>query len=179
MPQPATATALPAQFVERRIYLIRGQKVMVDASLAELYSVPTSRLNAAVKRNRERFPQDFMFQLTPEEAETLISQNVISKREGRRTLPFVFTEHGVAMLYSVLNSPSAVQMNIFIVLSFIKLREILATHQELAAKMEPLEREQIEQGQQLAAICDTVRSLIETTEREPPPVRRIGFPSAL
>src|SRR5947209_16317642 len=126
-PTPADQLAVPAPFVERRIYLIHGQRVMLDADLAELYQVETRALIQAVKRNPERFPKDFMFQLTKEEAESLRSQIVISNvgRGGRRYLPYAFTEHGVAMLSSVLNSDRAVQMSILIVRAFVKLREVL------------------------------------------------------
>jgi hypothetical protein len=122
---------VPEELIERRIYLIRGRKVMLDADLATLYQVATKALNQAVRRNSERFPEDFMFQLTPEEAEALRSQFVTSNigRGGRRYLPYVFTEHGVGMLSSVLSSPRAVQMNIQIIRAFIRMREILATSQ--------------------------------------------------
>src|ERR1022692_4471724 len=127
----AAAGRLPApvELIGQRIYLLRGQKVMLDSDLAELYRVPTFRLNEAVKRNQERFPEDFMFQLLKEEAASLTSQIAMSNkgRGGRRTLPYAFTEHGVAMLSSVLNSERAVQMNILIVRAFVKLREVLAT----------------------------------------------------
>jgi phage regulator Rha-like protein len=132
--------SLPVEQVARKIYIIRGQRVMIDSDLGELYAVATKVLNQAVKRNAGRFPADFMFQLTAEEAECLRSQFVTSKetRGGRRTLPFAFTEHGVAMLSSVLNSERAVQMNILIVRAFIKLREVLATNRTLAHRVEQL-----------------------------------------
>ena len=131
---------VPVQLVARRIYLIRGQRVMLDSDLAELYHVATKRLNEAVRRNANRFPEDFMFQLTEDEAGSLRSQFATSKegRGGRRYLPYAFTEHGVAMLSSVLNSESAVQMNILIIRAFIKLREILATNKPLAQRIEQL-----------------------------------------
>jgi hypothetical protein len=135
-------TGIPPERIERRILLIRGQKVMLDADLAELYGVPTRVLNQTVKRNIERFPQDFMFRLTVKEtaglrdyfgSAALRSQSVISNRGrgGRRYLPLAFTEQGVAMLSSVLRSPRAVQVNIAIMRAFVKLREILATHRDL------------------------------------------------
>src|SRR4051794_576680 len=117
---------VPAELIDRRIYVVRGKKVMLDSDLAELYQVPTFRLNEAVKRNRDRFPEDFMFQLIAAEITALTSQIAMSKpvgRGGRRTLPYAFTEHGVAMLSSVLNSTRAVQMNIVIVRAFVRLRE--------------------------------------------------------
>jgi len=127
---------LSVQLIERRIYLIRGQKVMIDEDLAELYEVPTHRLNEQVKRNRKRFPKDFMFQLTKEEAQSLRSQIAISKsgRGGRRSLPNVFTEQGVAMLSSVLNSDQAIEVNIMIMRAFVKLRQLVETNEELNRK---------------------------------------------
>jgi hypothetical protein len=121
------------EVIQQKIYLIRGHKVMLDRDLAAVYGVQTFRLNEAVKRNISRFPTDFMFQLTKEESEALISQTAISKtgRGGRRTLPYAFTEQGVAMLATVLNSEQAVQMSIAIIRVFVKLREMIATHKDL------------------------------------------------
>jgi hypothetical protein len=166
---------VPVEAIERRIYLIRGQKVMTDSDLAELYQSQTSRLNEAVKRNRDRFPEDFMFQLTPTEAGSLLSQNAIAKagRGGRRNLPYAFTEHGVAMLSSVLNSTRAIQLNILIVRAFVRLREILASHKDVAQKIEELDREQRAQGAKLERLYDYVtRHLVEEPAK---PKRRIGF----
>src|SRR6516164_2893239 len=121
---------MSVQVIERRIYVIRGQKVMLDSDLAALYQVGTGALNQAVKRNRERFPEDFMFQLTAEELENWKSQIVISNpaaRMGLRKRPYAFTEHGVTMLASVLRSGRAVRMSLFIVRAFVQLRELLAT----------------------------------------------------
>src|SRR5258708_27811391 len=129
--QPSVADQLPipVELIARRIYRIRDEKVMLDSDLAELYQVLTKNLNLAVRRNRERFPADFMFQLTKEETESLRLQIATSNvgRGGRRYQPYAFTEHGVAMLSSVLRSDRAVQMNILIVRAFIKIRELLAT----------------------------------------------------
>ena len=121
---------VPIERIERHIYLIRGHKVMVDTDLSALYEVPTKRLNEAVKRNRQRFPPDFMFQLTAQEGRLLRSQIATSKigRGGRRYLPYVFTEQGVSMLSSVLNSERAISVNIAIMRAFVRLREIMATH---------------------------------------------------
>src|SRR5438046_1820586 len=139
-PSASPPSIVPTELIERRIYILRGQKVMIDTDLAELYRVPTFRLNEAVKRNSARFPEDFMFRLTKEESESLTSQNAMSKhRGGRRSLPYAFTEHGVVMLSAVLNSERAEQMNILIVRAFVKLREMLASHKDLARKMEDLE----------------------------------------
>ena len=150
--------------------------MMLDRDLAAIYEVETFRLNEAVKRNRERFPEDFMFQLTAEENRSLTSQTAMSKaagRGGRRTPPFAFTEHGVAMLSSVLRSERAVQMNILIVRAFVKLREILATHKDLARAIEDIRHKQEEQGEQITAIIETINELLLP---EPvPPKRQIGF----
>jgi hypothetical protein len=168
-------TILP--IIEPRIYLIRGYRVMVDTDLAGLYDVSTIRLNEQVRRNRTRFPQDFMFQLSQEEAQSLRSQFAISKigRGGRRYLPYVFTEHGVAMLSSVLKSQRAVEMGIAIVRAFIKLREMLATHKDLAYKMEELEREQKNHGENLVLINLVLKKLMKPKEAELKPANPIGF----
>ena len=127
------AQQFPVEIIERRIYLIRGQKVMLDSDLTELYKVPTYRLNEAVRRNGKRFPEDFMFRLTKEETEILTSQFAMSNkgRGGRRTFPYAFTEQGVAMLSSVLNSERAIEVNIAIMRAFVKLREMLLSNEDL------------------------------------------------
>jgi hypothetical protein len=129
---------IPTEVIERRIYLIRGQRVMLDRDLAELYGVTTAALNQAVRRNLDRFPQDFMFQLDEEEFEDWISQIVISNpglKMGARRRPLAFTEQGVAMLSSVLRSKRAIQVNIAIMRAFVTFREMLATHKDLADKL--------------------------------------------
>ena len=134
---------LPPAVIERKIYLLRRQKVMLDSDLATLYGVETKQLNRAVRRNLERFPSDFMFQLTPAEARALrfqIGTSSEGAHGGRRYLPCVFTQEGVAMLSSVLRSPRAVKVNIAIMRAFVRLREILATNRQLAAKVEEMER---------------------------------------
>jgi hypothetical protein len=154
--------ATPMEFIEHRIFLVRGQKIMLSTHLAELYDVEPRILVQAVKRNIDRFPKDFMFQLSNAEFQNLKSQIVISSWGGlRRANPFAFTEHGVAMLSSVLNSPRAVQMNILIIRAFVKLREILASHKDLARKIENLEHQQKEHGRQLAGVYSIVKSLID------------------
>jgi hypothetical protein len=165
---------VPVEVVERRIYLIRGQKVMLDSDLAELYQVETKVLNQAVKRNPSRFPLDFMFQLSREELDNLRSQIVTSNEGhgGRRYLPYAFTEHGVAMLSSVLNSERAVQMNIVIIRAFLKLREVLASHKDLADRMEELEATQKEHSSIIVAVVKEIRKLKQGPRRKQP---RIGF----
>ena len=131
---------LPVEVVARKIFIIRGQRIMLDSDLAQLYQVETKALNRAVKRNAERFPDDFMFQLTEEEAKNLRCQFATSSSGygGRRYLPYAFTEHGVAMLSAALRSPRAVQMSIFIVRAFVRLREVLATNKALAQRIEQI-----------------------------------------
>lgn len=154
---------------------------MLDSDLAVLYQVPTSRLNEAVKRNRARFPDDFMFQLSKQEAESLISQTATSKkgRGGRRTPPYAFTEHGIAMLSSVLNSERAIQVNIAIVRAFIRLREILAANKDLAARMEKLERSHDRTASVIEILVEDIDRLaleVRVMKTEPPsPKRKIGF----
>jgi hypothetical protein len=164
---------IPAERIEKSILLIRGQKVMLDRDLADLYGVETRILVQAVKRNAERFPSDFMFKLKQEEFDSLRSQFVISKgRGGRRYLPYAFTEQGIAMLSSVLRSKRAVQVNIAIMRVFVRLREMLATHKELARKLAELEQHLESHDQQIQAIFEAIRQLMT-----PPDTRkkRIGF----
>ena len=166
----ASQPLVAAEVVERRIFLIRGQKVMLSTHLAELYGVEARVLNQAVKRSIERFPGDFMFQLTLEEFNNLKSQVVISSWGGpRRATPYAFTEQGVAMLSSVLRSERAVQVNIAIMRTFVKLRQMLATHTELARKLDALERRY---DTQFKAVFDAIRDLMQPPD---PPRRRIGF----
>ena len=163
---------VPVEFVERRIYLIRGHKVMVDFHLAELYGVTTRRLNEQLQRNLARFPEDFAFHLSPEEFESLMSQIATSKagRGGRRKLPWAFTEHGILMLSSVLRSQRAVQVNIAIMRAFVRLREMLAGHKDLARKLDRMEKKY---DAQFKVVFDTIRKLMAP----PPPKskRHIGF----
>ncbi len=189
MSKPKAQSSSPQQFVpieviERQIFLIRGQKVMLDANLAELYGVTVGRLNEAVKRNMDRFPEDFMFQLTKEEFDnlkfqfatpSLKSQIAISSSGwgGRRHPPYAFTEHGVAMLSSVLRSNRAVQVNIAIMRAFVRLREMLATHKDLARKLEQMENKY---DAQFKVVFDAIRKLMEPR----PETRRrgVGFLAA-
>jgi hypothetical protein len=187
---------VPEERIERASLLIRGEKVMLDANLAALYGVATRVLIQAVKRNTERFPPNFMFQLTKEELDLLRSQFVTSKsdsrlnqgeseilrsqiviskigdpRGGRRYLPYAFTEQGVAMLSSVLNSPRAIAVNIEIMRTFIRLRRILASHADLAHKLESLEKKY---NAQFKMVFDAIRKLMAPPESKR---RRIGFHS--
>jgi ORF6N domain len=167
---------IPVETIERKIYLIRGHKVMLDRDLAALYQVPTKAFNQAVRRNIDRFPEDFMFQLSRDESSALRSQIVtLEKGRGRysKYVPYAFTELGVAMLSSVLNSKQAVHMNILIMRAFVRLREILASHKDLARAIEDMSRRQDEQGEQITAIIETINQLLLP---EPvPPKRPIGF----
>ncbi len=163
---------IPIEIIERKIYLIRSQKVMLDSDLAELYGVKTFNLNKALKRNIDRFPQDFMFQLTKEEADSLRFQIGMSKttgRGGRRYLPYVFTEQGVAMLSGVLNSKRAVQVNIAIMRAFVKLREMIASHKDLEKKLNELEKKFDGQFQ---IVFEAIRQLMII---EAKPKKKIGF----
>ncbi len=167
---------VPVERIERLILLIRGQKVMLDRDLARLYGVETRALNQAVRRNIDRFPKDFMFPLTREEI-MRISQSVISSTHtGVDTLKFsknvmAFTEHGVAMLSSVLNSKRAIQVNIEIIRTFVRLRRILASHSELARKLDALEKKY---DAQFKIVFDAIRQLMAPPEPETPK-KRIGF----
>jgi hypothetical protein len=171
----ASVELVPVEIIERKIYLIRGCKVMLDSDLAELYQVPTKVLNQAVRRNFDRFPSDFMFQLNEEELEGLRSQIVTSKvgRGGRRYTPYAFTEHGVAMLSSVLSSKRAVALNILIIRAFVRLREYLATHKDLSRKLEDIERTQHEHGANIEQIYGYIQQLLEPAPESSK--RRIGF----
>ena len=155
-------TIAAAELIATRIYELRGRKVMLDRDLAKLYGVKLKRLNEQVKRNIRRFPDDFMFQLTWEELESSRSQ-IATLKQGRniKYLPYVFTEHGVAMLSSVLNSERAIQVNILIMRAFTKLREILLTHKELAVKIDALERKYTEHDVTIKTIFEAIKQLLE------------------
>jgi len=165
---------IPAERIEKSILLIRNNKVILDRDLAELYGVPTKVLNQAVRRNLKRFPDDFMFQLSHQELEKWRSQFVTSNSAGKmgvRRRPYAFTEQGVAMLSSVLNSDRAIEVNIAIMRAFVKLREILSTHKDLARKLTELERKYDEN---FRVVFEAIRQLMAP----PPPSgkkRRIGF----
>ncbi|OFZ55983.1 MAG: hypothetical protein A2428_09550 [Bdellovibrionales bacterium RIFOXYC1_FULL_54_43] len=159
--------------IENRIYLIRGKKVMLDTDLAVLYGVTTFNLNKAVQRNMKRFPEDFMFCLTETEAQSLTFQIGISKtpgRGGRRTLPYAFTQEGIAMLSGVLRSDRAIVVNIQIMRTFVKLRDILLSHKDLAQKLNNLEKKY---DHQFKAVFDAIRALV--AERSTPRKQIIGI----
>jgi hypothetical protein len=160
------------QSISRKIHVIRGQRVMLDSDLAELYEVETFNLNKAVKRNIERFPADFMFQLTNQEFKNLIFQFGISSSAhgGRRKLPYVFTQEGVAMLSGVLKSARAIKVNIEIMRTFVELREIVNTDRDLAKKLIRLEGKY---DDQFKVVFDAIRQLMHPSS--PTPKRRIGF----
>jgi hypothetical protein len=166
----AQKSIVPAEQVENCIYLLRGQRVMLDDDLAMLYGVETKTLNRAVKRNLPRFPEDFMFKLSVKEFESLRYQFGTSKRGGRRYPPYAFTEQGVAMLSSVLHSKRAIQVNIEIMRAFVRLRQMLASNVELARKLAALEKKY---DAQFRVVFDAIRELM--TPPVPKKKRSIGF----
>jgi hypothetical protein len=167
----------PTEHIDPLIVVIRGQRVLLDSNLAQLYGVTTTRLNEQVKRNLDRFPTDFMFRLTQEEWEALISQIATSKggRGGRRKLPYAFTEHGTVMAANVLNSPVAVRASIAVVRAFVRFRQMIASHEDLARKLDTLEKKFEKHDSQFRVVFDAIRQLMA-----PPPVKRrsIGFHAA-
>jgi len=172
----------PMEQIASRILLVRGQKVMLDSDLAQLYGVSTKRFNEQVRRNSKRFPHDFMFQLTVQELTNLRSQIATSSLPGhrqdwggRRYLPNAFTEHGALMAATILNSPRAVEVSIFVVRAFVRLREMVAANKELAKRLDELERRVSHHDKEITSIVRTIREL--ATPPEPRPKRRIGFVS--
>jgi phage regulator Rha-like protein len=164
--------SIPESVIEQKIYLIRGQRVMLDKDLANLYQVPTKRLNEQVKRNNRRFPKDFAFLLTQQEVAILRSQFATSRWGGQRYFPYAFTEQGVAMLSSVLNSEKAIEVNIAIMRAFVKLRQILSTNKELAQKLKELEQRLEKHDTEIHAIFEAIRQLMTPPDK---PKRKIGF----
>jgi hypothetical protein len=175
-------SALPIEHITRAILVLRGQRVILDTELAAVYGVPTGRLNEAVKRNSERFPQDFVFRVSPAEHAALISQSATSKsgRGGRRKLPWAFTEYGAIQAANVLNSPRAVTMGVYVVRAFVQLRELLASNKELSRRVDELEarleKKLSTHDETIAAILSAIRDLMN-----PPALKRrpIGFTAAL
>ena len=180
-----SAPAMPLARSESRIMLIRGQKVMIDADLAELYGVPTKRLNEQVKRNQERFPADFMFQLTAAEKQEVVANcDHLSKLKFSKALPYAFTEHGAIQAANVLASPQAIEVGVYVVRAFVHLRELVVSNKELALRLDELENktdlmslrhETFEHNTrvQLKQIIDTLREMMAPPA--PPPKRPIGF----
>lgn len=170
----------PLERIVSRILLVRGQKVMLDADLAELYGVSTGRFNEQVRRNSDRFPSDFMFQLTNQEVERLRSQIAISigetrqiGRGGRRYLPHAFTEHGAIMAATILSTPRATEASVFVVRAFVRLREMVVANKELSKKLDELERRVSDHDEAITSIVKAIREL--ATPPEPKSRRRIGF----
>jgi phage regulator Rha-like protein len=175
MRTPSENSIVPIGLITQKIYFVRSARVMLDADLARLYGVATKNLNKAVKRNMRRFPQDFMFQLSSNEMRNLRFQIGTSKRGqgGRRYAPYAFTEQGIAMLSSVLRSARAVQVNVAIMRTFVRLREMLATHEELRRKIDAMEKRYDSRFQ---AVFATIRRMLET----PVPAKKpIGFHAKL
>ena len=180
------APSLALEAITHRIFVLREQKVLLDADLAALYGVDTRRLNEQVRRNRDRFPKDFIFELTREEFDNLKSQFATSSWGGRRKLPLAFTEHGAIMAATVLSSPRAVEVSVYVVRAFLQLRELVATHQGLAKRLDALEEKtealamshdtfSRNTRNQLRQIFEALRELAAPAEPPPPPKRPIGF----
>lgn len=169
----AGKTLVAVANIESKILLIRGQKVMLDADLAELYGVETRRLNEQVGRNIERFPVDFMFQLTAEEFANLKSQFATSSWGGRRKLPYAFTEHGAIMAASVLNSQRAIEISVHVVRAFVHLRDLISGNKELSAKLDQLERKVAGHDRAIAELINAIRQLMAPSA--PNKKRPIGF----
>jgi hypothetical protein len=170
---PKSSAVVPIERIESRILLIRGHKVMMDSDLADVYGTTTKALNQAVRRNAGRFPADFMFRLTRQEKQEVVTIcDHLNKLKYSSTLPYVFTEHGAVMLASVLNSAVAVQASIAVVRAFIRLREMLGTHRELAKKLIDLEKRIEGHEVEIAAVFEAIRELMEPPDK---PTKRIGF----
>jgi len=164
---------VPLQNITSRIYRIRGLRVMLDVDLAQIYSVTTKRFNEQVKRNRNRFPSDFMFQLTKtEKADVVANCDHLSSLKYSPHLPYVFTEHGAIMAASVLNSPKAVEMSVFVVRAFVRMREFLSMNKELAEKLQELEEKVTEHDQAISGLIQAIRELMGTGLQKSKP---IGF----
>lgn len=171
---PQKKAIVPVGKIEQRILLVRGEKVIVDTDLAEFYSVPTKRLNEQVKRNKARFPYDFMFQLTAKEkAEVVANCDHLMKLKYSKSLPYAFTEHGSIMAASVLHSKRAVEVSVYIVRAFVKIRRMIAENKELSRKIVQIERHLAEHDEQIIELIKAIKQLLKP---EPPPKkRRIGY----
>jgi len=160
--------------IQQKIFLIRGQKVIIDADLADFYGVPTKRLNEQVKRNADRFPEDFVFQLDKEEKDELVAKcDHLSKLKYSPSLPRAFTEHGALMAATVLNSPRAAQMSVFVVRAFVRMREVVSEYTELARRVNALEGHLAHHDENIRAIVKAIKELMKP--EDPPKMRQIGF----
>ena len=174
---PAKGSLVPLAHIEGRILFMRGQKVMIDADLAELYGAETKRLNEQVKRNRDRFPEDFMFQLTQAEKDEVVANcDHLANLKFSKALPYAFTEHGAIQAANVLNSPRAVEMGVYVVRAFVRLRELIASNKELAQRLDDLEmriaRKFESHDQAITGLITTIRELMKPPETKKRP---IGF----
>jgi hypothetical protein len=171
---PKKKAIVPVGKIEQRILLIRGEKVIVDADLAEFYGVPTKRLNEQVKRNKDRFPDDFMFQLSAKEkSEAVANCDHLSRLKYSTALPYAFTEHGAIMAASVLNSQRAIEVSVFIVRAFVKLRKMIAENKELSRRIVQIERHLADHDDQIIELVKAIKQLLKP---DPPPKnRRIGY----
>lgn len=177
MSRRKTEVVIPDEMVISKIYIVRGKKVMIDIDLAELYAVPTKRLNEQVKRNLKRFPDDFMFQLNRKEKQGLMENHLhLNKLKYSPNLPFAFTEHGAVMLASVLNSERAIKVNVQIVRIFTRMREMLLTHKDILLKLEQLERKVVGHGGEIKLIFKYLNGLFNPKSE---PMRKIGFEQKL
>ena len=172
MPKSAKTVIIPDELIMNNIYLIRGQKVMIDHDLAKLYQVEKKRLNEQVSRNKERFPGDFMFQLNKEEFQNLKSQIATSSWGGLRKLPYAFTEQGVAMLSGILNSQTAIRVNIQIIRVFTKMRELLMTNKDILLQLEKVEKKLTKHDDEIILIFQYLKKLLKPPQT---PRERIGF----
>ena len=163
----------PSGHVEKRIFVIRGHRIMIDADLAEVYDVTTKRLNEQVKRNAERFPEDFMFRLTAgEKAELVAKCDHLARLKFAKALPFAFTEHGAIMAASVLNSPKAIEVSVTVVRAFVALRRAVVSHSALSRRLDELERKHAGQDDKFRIVFEAIRGLMDIPKS---PRRRIGF----
>ena len=167
-------SVVPVGKIENRILLIKGEKVIIDADLAEFYGVPTKRLNEQVKRNKDRFPHDFMFQLSPDEkAEVVANCDHLENLKYSKALPYAFTEHGAIMAAGVLNTSRAIEVSVFIVRAFVKVRQMVAGHKDLQRKIAQIERRLTDHDEQIIELVNLIKQLLNP---EPPPKkRRIGY----
>ena len=171
---PPQKAIVPIGKIEKRILLIRGEKVIVDADLARFYGVPTKRLNEQVKRNKARFPKDFMFQLSAEEKSGVVANcDHLEKLKYSKSLPFAFTEHGAIMAASVLNSQKAIEVSVYIVRAFVKIRQVIAEHKEVSRRIALIENRLADHDEQIIELIKAIKQLLKPDP--PPKKRRIGF----